>query len=156
MLSQAYILWGASCSNSCAGISTAASGAPCLPRNGFPCWCCWSWLASICTPSGKGGRSRQVGRFGLAILLTVGVVLTLGPVTGMASQAPDTDEGFRLLYESQFKHQVVTLHGGHLQLHHSAQSVTADSSEPKKEALMRRQTATFRESPARPGGAARR
>jgi len=44
-----------------------------------------------------------VGRFGLAILLTVGVVLTLRPVTGMASQAPDTDEGFRLLYELQFK-----------------------------------------------------
>jgi len=44
-----------------------------------------------------------VGRFGLAILLTVGVVLTLWPVTGMASQAPDTDEGFRLLYELQFK-----------------------------------------------------
>ena len=44
-----------------------------------------------------------MGRFGLAILLTVGVVLTLWPVTGMASQAPDTDEGFRLLYELQFK-----------------------------------------------------
>ena len=44
-----------------------------------------------------------MGRFGLAILLTVGVVLTLRPVTGMASQAPDTDEGFRLLYELQFK-----------------------------------------------------
>ena len=44
-----------------------------------------------------------MGRFGLAILLTAGVVLTLRPVTGMASQAPDTDEGFRLLYELQFK-----------------------------------------------------
>ena len=44
-----------------------------------------------------------MGRLGLAILLTVGVVLTLRPVTGMASQAPDTDEGFRLLYELQFK-----------------------------------------------------
>ena len=44
-----------------------------------------------------------MGRFGLAILLTVGVALTLRPVTGMASQAPDTDEGFRLLYELQFK-----------------------------------------------------
>jgi hypothetical protein len=44
-----------------------------------------------------------VGRLGLAILLTVGVALTLRPVTGMASQAPDTDEGFRLLYELQFK-----------------------------------------------------
>ena len=44
-----------------------------------------------------------MGRFGLAILLTAGVVLTLWPVTGMASQAPDTDEGFRLLYELQFK-----------------------------------------------------
>ena len=44
-----------------------------------------------------------MGRLGLAILLTVGVALTLRPVTGMASQAPDTDEGFRLLYELQFK-----------------------------------------------------
>src|SRR6516164_7518845 len=103
MLSQAYILWGASCSNSCAGISTAASGALSLPRNGFPCWCCCSLLPSICTPSGKGRRSRHVGRLGLAILLTAGVVLTLRPMTGMASQAPDTDEGFRLLYELQFK-----------------------------------------------------
>ena len=44
-----------------------------------------------------------MGRLGLAILLTAGVVLTLRPMTGMASQAPDTDEGFRLLYELQFK-----------------------------------------------------
>ena len=44
-----------------------------------------------------------MGRFGLALLLTVGVVLTLRPKTEMASQAPDTDEGFRLLYELQFK-----------------------------------------------------
>jgi len=44
-----------------------------------------------------------VGRFGLALLLTVGVVLTLRPKTEMASQAPDTDEGFRLLYELQFE-----------------------------------------------------
>ena len=44
-----------------------------------------------------------MGRLRLAILLTAGVVLTLRPVTGMASQAPDTDEGFRLLYELQFK-----------------------------------------------------
>jgi hypothetical protein len=36
-------------------------------------------------------------------LLTAGVVLTLQPVTAMASQTADTDEGFRLLYELQFE-----------------------------------------------------
>jgi hypothetical protein len=40
---------------------------------------------------------------GLALLLTAGVVLSMRPAPGVASQAAEIDEGFRLLYELQFE-----------------------------------------------------